>query len=76
VHHPPTPMVHAPQIIMPDQHYNGQYHIAGGQWQQQQQYGQQPQPQVQYECYRMTRKEAQKYMQQYAGGQHYVQASL
>jgi hypothetical protein len=76
VHHPPTPMVYEPQIIMPDQHYNGQYHIAGGQWQQQQQYGQQPQPQVQYECYRMTRKEAQKYMQQYAGGQHYVQASL
>jgi hypothetical protein len=76
VHHPPPPTVFAPQMIMPDQYHNGQYHIAGGQWQQQYAQQQQPQPNVQYECYRMTRKEAQNYMHQCAGGQHYVQASL
>jgi hypothetical protein len=79
VHYPPPPTVYAPQMIMPDQHHYGQYHTAGGHWQQQQyvqQYAQQPQPNVQYECYRMTRKEAQNYMQQCAGGQHFVQASL
>jgi hypothetical protein len=74
VHHPPPPTVYAPQMIMPDQHHNGQFHIAGGQWQHQ--YAQQPQQNVQYECYRMTRKEAQNYMHQCAGGQHFVQASL
>jgi hypothetical protein len=62
--HPP-----GPQIIMPDQHYNGQYHNDGGQYGgQQQQY-----PQVQYTYYRMTRKEAQHYMHRYADEQHYPQ---
>lgn len=70
----PPPTVYAPQMIMPDQHH-GQYNIDGDQWQQQQQYLQQPQPQVQYECYRMTVKEAQNYMHQcHAGGQYYAQS--
>jgi hypothetical protein len=73
-HHPPPPRVYAPQAITPDQHHNGQYNNARGQFrgQQQQQY---PHPQVQYACYRMTRQEAQDYMRRYpGGGQHYAQS--
>jgi hypothetical protein len=69
-HHQPPPTVYAPQMIIPDQHHNGQYHAGGQYVGQQQQYAQ---PQVQYACYRMTRQEAQNYMQRYAG-QHYAQS--
>jgi hypothetical protein len=71
-HRQPPPMVYAPQMILSDQHHVNQYQHPGGQYVgQQQQYAQ---PQVQYACYRMTRKEAQNYMQGYAGGQHYAQS--